>query len=90
MSPDDVVDDAPLTRPPEDGGMTEKGEPLGALVIRVWRAPGADAPLIGRFVGRLDVESEETEPPDYAIGVDQIVERTREWLLRYVRATPES
>jgi hypothetical protein len=64
--------------------VTEQREPLGALVIRVWRAPGgADAPLLARFDGRLDVENDDDEPPDYAAGIEEILARTREWLLQY-------
>jgi hypothetical protein len=80
---DDVV-----TRAGDGEHMTDQGDPTGALVIRVWRAPGRpDAPLIARFLGRLDVETDETEPPDYAAGIDEILARTREWLERYDRAT---
>ena len=81
--------DATVTRRGDDPDMSDPGETLGILLIRVWRASSApDAPLVARLVGRLDTERGDDEPAEYAAGIDEILAATHAWLDRYQRMAP--
>jgi hypothetical protein len=68
--------------------VVDEAEPLGALVIRVWRrSDGREPVLVARLMGQHDTQEATTT---YAAGVANILARTREWLRGYEAETDRS
>jgi hypothetical protein len=78
-------DDEPVTADATGGARA----PTGVLVIRVWRERSGDDPQPGlraRLLGTLDAEHGGEGRPEYAQGIDAILDRTRAWLQVFERS----
>src|SRR5438093_5935357 len=74
-----------------NGSASEPRARSGALMLRVWREGGcADETLTARILGRHDVDRGHEVVPDYATGVDAILDVVRRWLLAFERKSGQT
>ena len=71
------------TSGPTTGRSRAPDAPSGALGVGVWRGGGPRDPVKARILGRHGLERAQGVPPDYAVGVDDIVAVVRAWLLAF-------
>lgn len=60
-------------------------EPSGSLLLRVWcEGEGANARVVARVLEWNSTSEDVPSEPQYASGVDEIVEKVRRWIIQLV------